>query len=544
MSSLLPSGLVLPNEAWRDAWEGALGSYWRFYLFLLAALAFVTGAALPLFDPDLGMHLATGEWIARHRTVPLVEPFAWTRAGAPYYAYSWALELLYYKLLETAGATALQVLQGIQFVLVAAVIFPLGRSLGWTPWTVLVVALGNMLVALTVAAYLRPQLTLLYIVPLAWAVVYRAREAPNAWPSALGLLLLGAASSNTHLMFPLVGVPCVLLLTERPRRPPALVVLPLSIVVGWVLNPYALHLTDILRLNLGDNLFLRPPSIVSEFSPGFQLATQDFGMPTFIVALLILVPWLIANRMSSVERVLHGALWLAGLVTFALYVRGLSLWWLVSLPIVGAACQLLPAPSSPIVRLAQVVAFASLGSLIAGYSLDAFTDPWTKAGGVESRFLPGSTGTTLEPLAKWIECKTRKGAKGRLTTIFLYGSYGAWRLPQFSESIDGRTIFPDSAGASEVFLRPPITSIPVAPWRDADLAILPSRNALAPMLDSASGWRRVANVATVDGPVSSVGLWVKESWWRDNGITALPRSAEPAYLRDPLESRRCSDLKQ
>jgi hypothetical protein len=57
---------------------------------------FVGGVTVPLSDADLPMHLALGEWIVRHRGVPFTEPFAWTRAGEPFFAYSWGPEVLYY----------------------------------------------------------------------------------------------------------------------------------------------------------------------------------------------------------------------------------------------------------------------------------------------------------------------------------------------------------------------------------------------------------------------------------------------------------------
>src|SRR5690606_14188791 len=65
-------------------------------LALLAMLGVLLGALLPLMDPDFPMHLAVGEWIVRERAVPFVEPFAWTRAGEPYHAYSWLPQVTFY----------------------------------------------------------------------------------------------------------------------------------------------------------------------------------------------------------------------------------------------------------------------------------------------------------------------------------------------------------------------------------------------------------------------------------------------------------------
>src|SRR5689334_15612587 len=84
---------------WGEAWRDALGPAWGWQIGFIAACIFAAAAMRPLADPDLPIHLATGEWIVRHRAVPFVEPWAWTRAGAPFYAYSWAIECVYYLLL-------------------------------------------------------------------------------------------------------------------------------------------------------------------------------------------------------------------------------------------------------------------------------------------------------------------------------------------------------------------------------------------------------------------------------------------------------------
>ena len=70
--------------SWDEQWREALGPLWRWQLALIALLLFAAGFSLPFADPDLSIHLATGEWVAKHHAVPFVEPFAWTRPGAPF----------------------------------------------------------------------------------------------------------------------------------------------------------------------------------------------------------------------------------------------------------------------------------------------------------------------------------------------------------------------------------------------------------------------------------------------------------------------------
>ena len=83
------------GESSDDWWRSELGARWSSWVAIGALLMFALGFAAPLADPDLPMHLATGAWIVQHHAVPWVEPFAWTRWGAPYYAYSWLPEVVY-----------------------------------------------------------------------------------------------------------------------------------------------------------------------------------------------------------------------------------------------------------------------------------------------------------------------------------------------------------------------------------------------------------------------------------------------------------------
>ena len=64
-------------------------------------------AAVPVRDPDVWWHLATGRWIHENGAVPFVDPFASGVADAPWAAYSWTYELFVY------GAHALFGLEGL-----------------------------------------------------------------------------------------------------------------------------------------------------------------------------------------------------------------------------------------------------------------------------------------------------------------------------------------------------------------------------------------------------------------------------------------------
>jgi len=158
-------------------------------------------------------------------------------------------------------------------------------------------------------------------------------------------------------------------------------------------------------------------------------------------------------------------------------------------------------------------------------------DPWQQAGTVQSRRLPSSAASGIEPIAQWLDCHLARDASGRLLTTFNFGSYARWRLPRLSESIDGRTIFPDSAAAAEAYFLPVRRTLPLPPWRSADLAIVPLSYPVASVLDTASAWRRVATVADQNGRASIIGLWVNREWWSRAGTTDLPSRSLTLFHR-------------
>ena len=128
------------GASWAEEWRQALGSQWRLQLWVIAALLFATGFSLPFADPDLSIHLATGEWIASHHAVPFTEPFAWTRPGAPFLAYSWSIELIYYLLIVHVGPMGLERASRFPLLALGAAMLVLGRVARWNPWVIILMA--------------------------------------------------------------------------------------------------------------------------------------------------------------------------------------------------------------------------------------------------------------------------------------------------------------------------------------------------------------------------------------------------------------------
>lgn len=471
----------------------------------LAALL-IAGTAAPLADADLPMHLAVGRWILSHGAFPHIEPFAWTRQGAPYFAYSWLPSIAFYALISQYGSLALRAFTGVVFAGSFAAMFAAARALGASRATCWLAGILNFVMMLSVTSFLRPQELLFALVPLAWAVTALALDAPQSrWP-IVALALLTALAANTHILFPLMAAPLSLCLVRQAsgRRTAALA---LAIVAGVALSPYALDWPSVFRLNFARNALFS--ARVAEYRSGF-VAALPIGL---LLCALPLVAW---RALAWRERIVFGALWIAGFVAFTLHVKGLVVWWLVIVPVAVTAIERvfgsLPAAYR---RFPAMLTFALAAVVTARFVVGgaAMTLPLSASWRAE-RVAPGVTlsepgGMAADPLIARLNALS---APARVLTVFDLGSYVAWRGALLSESIDGRTIFPDSAALPDAMFAAGSRADALGPWRSADAAIVPTAYPVAAVLDTATDWKRLAR-SDAPSPVGPIGLWVRRAWY-------------------------------
>lgn len=495
----------------------------------------------PLGDPDLPEHLAIGEWIVRHGAVPHVEPFAWTRAGQPYFAYSWLVEATYFLALSRAGPWALHVLQalvGVGAVLSAALY---ARVRGWGRETAAALGALNYTVMASVANQLRPEQLLFVLVPLAWVLADSLLEEGGASDAGsrgtrgsggliAGHAVLGCAAANVHIFFPLTAAPFLLrLLGGSPPARRRLLAALAALAAGWLISPYGLDWPAVYRLNFTPNALLSRPPAIEEMRPGFETALEMAGAAIAAIVLIAL-PWIPVSRAELAPGarvriggrrawargwVVEALAWAGGLVLFAFAFRLIAVWWLLSLPAVGARAR---AAAAALVgrKWVRLAVAAALGIAM----LVTLAPPWPSElrleGGVGARTLPTPAAAAARPLAEWLACRTDPRSGGRILTSFNYGSYLTWRLPGYSVSIDGRTIFPDSVSREFGWTLAGRRIVHAQTWRSADLAILPRWLALNDVLAGGPGWQRIAITGPPDGrPGSGRGaaLWVRRDWW-------------------------------
>jgi hypothetical protein len=332
------------------------------------------------------------------------------------------------------------------------------------------------------------------------------------------------------------------LLTQPPADRKRIALVPLAIVAGWFVSPYALHWVEVYRLNFAPNALFGPPTGINEYKPGFLMMIVGGNSSLAVAILFTFLPWAAASRLDSTERILYGLLWLAGLLMFALAVRSLVVWWLVVIPLCSIVLAQLQTPKAPVVLTAQRAIVRALFVVVTLQALETLPDATLRAGDVSSRYLPSTNAMSIEPLARWLDCFTKHDVGGRLVTTFNYGGYVPWRLPYLSESIDGRVIFPDSVSRPETFFLPVRRTVPLQPWRTADLAIFPASLPVAAVLDTATGWHRAAITSELEGRATIIGLWVTDRWWARAGKIQLHHGSLPAMHSLEPRQATCSDV--
>lgn len=90
------------------------GLSWPLLVWLSALFVLVVGDSM-LLDPDTYWHVATGNWILEHGTVPKSDPFSHSMQGAPWTAHEWLTEVIFATVHSAAGWTGLVVLTTLLF---------------------------------------------------------------------------------------------------------------------------------------------------------------------------------------------------------------------------------------------------------------------------------------------------------------------------------------------------------------------------------------------------------------------------------------------
>ena len=241
-----------------------------------ALLGAASVASVPIGDPDIFCHVRTGAWIAAHHAIPHTDPFAWTTAGRPWFAYSWLFDLGMY------GAHALGGWSGVVAVQAA---FAAGFALAlW--WLLRACGLHSRVRPLLVGAGVLA-VSRLVLTPRPWMVsmlfgavtliaLARLRRGARPWQVAwlTGIFALWA-NLHIELVYGLAFLGAAVLDPGRGRRRDAILLCG-ACGLATLINPYGpLLYRDVLNYGRGAGAF----AYVSELHAlGFLGALQVAGL--------------------------------------------------------------------------------------------------------------------------------------------------------------------------------------------------------------------------------------------------------------------------
>lgn len=199
LSQSIPGGGGVDSSTQQALWRRLLAPSFSDLLFLsLIVWLFVAGRAgwlALLVDGDTGWHIRTGEWILEHRTVPTVDLFSYSKAGAPWFAWEWLADVLFAVLHRETHFKGILLLSGLAIAGSGLLVF---RRMLWRGASLLVsLPLALLGVSCSTVHYLaRPHvLTLLFLAVSMWMIdADRKRPAWHIWL----LVPLTALWTNVH----------------------------------------------------------------------------------------------------------------------------------------------------------------------------------------------------------------------------------------------------------------------------------------------------------------------------------------------------------
>jgi len=234
-------------------------------------------------DSDAGWHIRTGEAILQTGTLPRTDPYSFTRAGQPWFAWEWGSDLIVGAVHRAAG------LSGVALFYAALI------AAGVWLWFRFHWALeANFLIACAMAPLLLSTCNIHWLARphvIGWlfllaAVIYAERVKEISLRQLIAITAFTALWANLHASFFLAPIIAVIYVLRRVPHSPDLGLWPLAPVITFLaplLNPYGHHLYTHVFGYLTDSELL---SRIGEFqSFDFHAAGGGQIIATVIVAI-------------------------------------------------------------------------------------------------------------------------------------------------------------------------------------------------------------------------------------------------------------------
>ncbi len=302
------------------------------------------GLSFLLGDSDTGWHLRSGEWILAHGRVPTTDPFSYTKAGQPWFAWEWLWDLCFGWIHGHAGLAGVVLVSLL--VISAALVFVLRTALRRCDNALLVfglVWLGAYL--LTIHWHARPHLVTFLFVAAFCSILYGVHDGKAAllwwlppltivWTNLHGAFFVGLIFLGAFAAGELCG--WVVERDAAGARAHLRKAIPYVLSAGGCLicslvNPYGYHLhTHIFRYLVQEN----HAQTISEFqSLSFHHATGlSFGILLALSAAAAL--WHLMRKEFAFSILIFGWGWMA------LYSgRNIPIFIIAVIPLVAQALQ-------------------------------------------------------------------------------------------------------------------------------------------------------------------------------------------------------------
>jgi hypothetical protein len=458
-----------------------------FLALLVAAFAHPQGMRSLLSDGDTGWHIRTGEMILGTGRAPVADPFSFSRAGQPWFAWEWLADVVLAGIWRWRGLAGVAALSGAVLALAATALLARMLRRGSGLW----IGLGATLAAVSTSSahYLaRPHVfSILFYTLALWILAEdRLRRGRLVWL----LVPLTALWVNLHAGFvawlATLGLLVALCAVERNwpkvRRYGTLAAL---CALASLLNPYGWH------LHLHVARYLSSSWIIDHVQEFQSPNIRSEGMIVFALLLLAavaLVPQ--TDRFEGLLVLLWGFLALRSarhvplfaIVAAPVLASGLAAYWRRAASRAGQR-----APQRICWEMAQEYGLRSRASLWLPLSALAVLLAVPAAGFPDTVFpVRAVEGNTL--------VLTPPAAMPRILTSDQWADYLIYRLyPEQRVFFDGRSdFFGPAIGADYCKLMAVEKS-----WRELleryrfDLALLPHAWALSTALEGEPGWRKV-----------------------------------------------------
>jgi hypothetical protein len=319
------------------------------FLMPLAYLFGALGGARSLLnDCDTGWHIRTGEWILAHRAIPTIDPFSFSKAGQPWFAWEWLSDILFAWLNTLDGLRAVVLFTVALLCLIYTMLYLLARrrsNVIVAIWVTMIAAAASSIHWLA-----RPHLFTLLFIVMFYGGLERIREGRGSiagvpwlavfpavtilWTNLhggffVGILMIAAYGGGEFLQYLFSADP-----QERDRsrhQARAYFLSATACAAVSLINPYTYHLHSHLVAYLGDPW--NSQHIIEFLSPSFHQPRALFFEMFLVMAAA--AAWWNFSKGRYVEPLLIG-LWAHGGLLAS---RNIPIFVIVSAPVVAAAIQ-------------------------------------------------------------------------------------------------------------------------------------------------------------------------------------------------------------